>query len=255
MKNDAAISSARDPAKTPAYYRAYIARMEEQLDLEISTGNPVAFLTGGDYCIRMGRAAYSAGGPVSDCRAYLKRSAGFQVRYYTEGVKSKLTSLWQIEEYLEGFSAAYLAGDSAEVISSFNRVKPDRMHSWDRALLGALETLLLGRPGTPDEEGTSAAGKIREFASLPGLFDAVERRDMTAFTDSLENYATKSWGPPADRVAKKALSQVHPNHSGKWSFFCAAICSVMGGVPRLSKKALQYVPVELVARDMPHRAA
>jgi hypothetical protein len=248
LKKDADSVRERDTAKPAPHYLAYIARMEKQVELAVKGDNPGAFVPAGDYCLRMGRAAYSAGKPVKDCRVYLKRSADYQIRFYAEGVQSKLTGLWAIDEYLEAFSAAYLVRNADEVIAAFERVKPDHMHPWDRALMGSLVGVLLGLPIPSDEEGEAAAARMKEYASLPGLFHAVQRRDIPAFTESLETYATKSWGPPADRVAKKALNQPYPDYSGKWSFFSAAMCSVMGSVPSLSKKALQYVPVDLVAR-------
>jgi hypothetical protein len=246
MTTTSARVQARDPAKPPEYYLAYISRMEKTLDLALQSGNPAMFTVAADYCLRMARAAYSAGSPLSECMTYLMRGTEFQFRYFDEGVGSNLSNLRQIDEYLEAFSAAYLVGAAERVIAAFERVKPTSLRIWERALMGALEAVLLGRAIPADEEGFAAAAKMKEFSTLPALFNAVERRDKTAFAESLEAFATKTWGPPADRVAKNSLKQTYPDYSGKWSFFCAAMCRVMGGVPAVSKKALQYIPVELV---------
>jgi hypothetical protein len=246
LKKDTKNTCARDPIKSPDYYLAFIARMEEQLHLNVKTGSPAVFFVAADYCILMARAAYSAGNLASECRAYLKRSADYQIRFYTEGVQSKLASLFQTEEYLEGFSAAYIAGAAKEVISAFESVKPDHMHPWERTLIGSLESVLLGKNITHDEEGKIAVARMKQFASLPNLFHATECRDMTMFTDALENYAAKNWGPMVDRRTKSALQQTYPDYAGKWSFLSAVMCDVMGDTPNLSKKALQYIPVELI---------
>jgi len=236
----------RDPARSTDNYLAYVARMEKHVDLLMQSGNPAVSVVAGDYCVRMGRAVYSAGAPASECRRYLKRSADHQLRYFAEGAGPRLSDLRQCDDYLEEFCAAYLAGSANEVLSAFEHVKPAHMQPWERVLLGALQCVLQGRAVIMNEQDVAITEKTKEFAPLPGLFDAIGQRDQAAFAAALETYALKIWGPPAESVARKALGEAGANYTGKWSFFCAAMCAVMGGVPRLSKKALQYVPVDLL---------
>jgi hypothetical protein len=88
----------------------------------------------------------------------------------------------------------------------------------------------------------------KDWGLLPPLLKAISDCDKATFASALDAYLAKGWGPPAEKLAKYALKETTPRYCGKWCFLSAAVCSIMDFMPELSKKALQYVPVDLIQR-------
>jgi hypothetical protein len=236
----------RDPAKPIEHYQASIALLELRIQSALKSGAPVMFRSIADYYLRICRAAYSAGYDVTESMTYLAEAAKFQIRFFTEAIKPKLLGLDQIEEYLEGFSGAYLVGQAVPVIDAFERVKPDNLTLWEKGIMDQFCSVLTGKAIVQRKEENDLIKKMKEYANLPALFKSISDRDSVTFAQALDGFLMTSWGPSADRAAKHDLKSEHPIYTGKWSIFSAAMCRIIACVPDLSKKAAQYVPIELV---------
>ncbi len=236
----------RDPAKPIEHYQACIALLQLRIQNALKTGAPVMFKSIADYYVRISRAAYSAGYDVTECMTYLGEAAKFKIRFFTEAIKPKLLGLDQIEEYLESFSGAYFVGQAVPVIDAFERVKPDNLTLWEKGIMDQLCSVLTGKAIVQRKEETDLIKKMKEYGTLPALFKSIGDHDPVSFAQALDAFLTTSWGPSADRVARHDLKSEHPIYTGKWSIFSAAMCRIMDSAPDLSKKALQYVPIDLV---------
>jgi hypothetical protein len=104
----------------------------------------------------------------------------------------------------------------------------------------------MGEPIVWEKKQSDEIRAIKEYAALPSLFQAVNEKNVREFTTALDAFLTASWGPVADRRAKGDLRLPYPAYTGKWSLFSAAMCRRLGQDPQISKKAKQYVPVDLL---------
>lgn len=234
----------RDAAKPREYYEGVIELLEKYIQAYLEKGPPL-YSSVAEYNVRLARAAYSAGEPAARCKKYLKQSATYQARFFREGTDGKLAGFGQLERYLEWFGAADLVGNGAEVVAAFRSLSVTGVLPWQESLMSQLCAVFAGEPFVLRTEQVDQVARIKEYKDLPQLFRAMSDRDAVACEKALESFLTASWGPSADRAARKDLKAPYPLYTGRWSVFSAAACRRIGKPPGLSKKALQYVPLEL----------
>ena len=239
----------RDQTKPADYYRAFIARELEAMQAYTSYNNPALFRSVAPKCVRIGLALYSAGADVSECFEWFGKAADYQTRFIAEGTKFSPEGRGSIDDYLEIYSAAFLAGRSKELLAALQRCTyTEPGHPVIVRLLDQFITLLRGgRVEASTAEAADAAAAKKEWGSLPALFDAASDHDIEAAGPALDAYLVKSWSPMIEREAKRALKSPTPDYWGKWSLLSAAVCRIVGGVANVSKKASSYIPSELAA--------
>lgn len=245
---DGAQQSVRDPAKPREYYVAYMALLQQYLDSH-STDKPSLYWLVSDYSLRFSRAAYSAGEPTETCRHHLRQTAEYWLRFLTEGTGGKLNGLADIEEYLERLAAAELAGMASDVVAAFRSLQIEGTQDWQKSLVLQACAAMVGEPPAQRKPDLERIGQIKQYADLPALFRALGNHDVEGSAAALDSFLSKSWGPAADRAGRGDLKLPYPAYAGKWSMLSAAVCRRIGTIPSLSKKAMQYVPVDLVPRQ------
>lgn len=237
----------RDGARPTEHYHAFVAREQEAMSAYTSYDNPALFGSVAPKCVRIGLGLYSAGSPVSECVEWFGRAATYQHRFMAEGAKFSPRSAI-IDEYLEIYSAAFLAGKSGELVEALK--KSTYGVGADPAMVRLLDQfcdLLQDRPvETSAAQAEELASLHKPWAYLPPLFSAASTGDAGAAASALDDYLLRYWGPQMEREAKRALKSPQPEYWGRWSLFSAACCRMLGHVPEVSKKAGTYIPVELV---------
>jgi hypothetical protein len=238
----------RDPAKPAAYYHEFVAREQQAMRDYTQYSNPVLLASVAPKCVRIGVALYSAGAKTSECREWFGEAAAYQQRFLADGKQFKLAGPGTIDDYLELYSAAFLAGTSDSLIDTLQRCTyTETTHPAKTRLLMQFCDLLKRKPVDSNASEVAELRSIKkEWASLPVLFSAVSTKSISDAASALDDYLTNSWGPPIEKWAKKALKSGNPDYCGRWSVFSAAACSILGTVPDLGKKAAPYVPVDLV---------
>lgn len=238
----------RDLNRPAPYYRDFVLREQEAMNAYIQYNNPASFFAVAPKCVRIGVALYSAGNEVSECHYWFGKAADYQRRFLAEGKQFTLGGRGNIEDYLELYSSAFLAGQSHELIATLRRCKyTETTHPAKLRLLVQFCDLLEGNLVETKAADVAELKVIKpEWAYLPVLFSAVSKKDLAKTATALDDYLVNSWGPSAEKWAKKALHSPTPDYCGKWSVFSAAACKILGTVPDLGTKAKRYVPVDLM---------
>lgn len=239
----------RDPARPTTYYASVVGLSTEAIRAYTSHGNPALFMSVVPHFLRIASARYSAGAPVADCLSALGDAAQHQLRFIVEGRQYRFAGRGGIDNYLELYSAAHLAGCSATLIAALRQcvyAEPERQ-TWLPRLIEQFCDVLLGLPVETDADQLSVLARVDpRVAVLPRLFVAVSHRDVPAASAALDDYLAQHWGPPVEKQAKRDLKSAQPVYCGKWCFLSAAMCRVLGVVPDLSPLARRYAPLDLL---------
>jgi hypothetical protein len=241
------MSEPRDSAKTFEYYQEAIQLHKQQAENAMAKNNRLLFPAISRYCTRLARASYSAGLPVAECLDWLARAAEYELRYMKESPEPEWAPQNELDDVTEHYAAAYLTGRSNEVVKTFFATKMGKMSTWETSFMNMVSAVFAAKPTDMGAAELKALAKNeKSLAALPGLLKSVSARDEESFPAAFELYLSNGWGPSADAAARKDLKSKYAIYMGKWCFLSAALCRMMGGVPKLSKKAVQYVPLELV---------
>src|SRR5437879_557247 len=165
----------RDPAKLASYYHAFVAREQEAMLAYTKFDNPGLYFSVAPICVRIGGALYSAGAEVSECLHWFGEAATYQRRFLVEGKKFKLGNIGTIDNYLEIYSAAFLAGKSDELIAALKQCTyTETPRPSDMRLLQQFCDFLLRRKVETNEKQVAELKALHErWALLPLLFSAV----------------------------------------------------------------------------------
>jgi hypothetical protein len=242
----------RDPAKTPAYFMKVARLYRGAIAAAIKLDSSAVLTTIADYHLHVARALYSAGAPINECVSELASAAEFFERDLAANAESPLSGISNLAPYLEYLSAARLSDRFERFEKRLRNAPMTGVPAWQQSVL----SLTVAAFGSQTKLATPLAKNGADPMFGPRFTDvflAVLERDHSGFPGKLELYLTKDWGPRLDRGAKEDMSSTPASYTGKWLFFSAALCAVMGDVPALSAKAMQYVPVELIELDKPTR--
>lgn len=234
----------RDAAKPAAHYVKLAGLYRKEIDAAIKLNAPAVLRSIADTHLRVARALYSSGAAAADCLAQLHGAGDFFTRDLLASQTTPIAGVPNIESYIENFSAATLAGNLAPCLEAFKRARIVDFSLWQRSLLSLVTGALVGRSERP--ETFDLRGAPQEW--VPGFSDMVRaacKGNADAFASALNAFLKEQWGPSADRVAKADLATRPSQYIGTWAFHTAALCKVWRYVPVLSKKAKQYVPIDL----------
>lgn len=237
-------SAARDPAKPASHFSKVAGLYRQQITAAMTLNSHAVLGHIADTHVRAARALYSAGAPVAECLVQLAGAASF----FTQDMAASRThphpGLPNIEFFIESLGAACLCDDIVSCTQAFRTANIQNVPAWQQSVLALVVTVFEGKTTLP--QGFDLQGAPSEWAPLfTDMFLVVMRKDHAAFPEALEAYFRERWGPSADRVARRDIAAKPSPYVGKWAFHSAALCKLMGGVPPLSKKVLQYVPAEL----------
>lgn len=237
----------RDASKSADYYQAFVSREQQGIGSYTRYNNPALFFSVAPKCVRIGVALYSAGMEIAECHRWFAEAATYQFRFLSEGKQFKLGGPGNIDDYLELYSAAFLAGQSDQLIEALKRCSyTEAAHPAKVRLLAQFCDFLQGRVVRTSRDEVAELRSIKEdWAYLPVLFSSVSSGDVKQATVALDDYLLNSWGPATEKWAKKAVKG--PDYIGKWTLLSTAACQIMSAVPELSAKAKTYLPIELVA--------
>jgi hypothetical protein len=235
----------RDPAKPASYYLKTARLYDREILGAIKLNSSAVLQFIADRHLRVARALYSAGAAISDCQVHLAAASDYFIKFLSESLKRPIAGIPDTESYVENISAAYLTGSVRPCVQAFRAARIQNVPRWQGAVLSLVAAVLKGDDELPED--FDVQGAPAEWAPrFTDMFVAALRRDHRAFPNALETYIRQYWAPSADRAARGDLKARPPCYVGRWAFHTAALCKLMGGVPPLSKKVLQYVPAELV---------
>ena len=241
-------SAPRDSAKPSEYYQAFILKEQEGIAAYTGHNNAVLFGSVAPKCIRIVRAAYSCGAEPGYCREWLQQAATYHHRFMVEGKKFAFGGPGNIDDYLELYSGALLVDQGGALAQARRQCTyTETPHPVVTRLISQFLDLLEGQKvHVGDGESAESAAVKKEWGALPALFKAVSDKDVPAASSALERYLADAWAPPMEKWAKTALKAAQPEYTGKWSFFSAAVCRLLGTMPELGPKGKLYVPVDLI---------
>ena len=209
--------------------------------------NPALYFSVAPICVRIGGALYSAGAEVSECLRWFEKAADYQHRFLVDEKKFKLANIGTIDNYLEIYSAAFLAGKSGELIAALEQCSySETPPPLEMKLLTQFCDFLRGGKIDTDEKQLAELKALHErWGVLPLVLSTVSKKDAPGARAALDDYLANHWGPPIEKTAKKALKSPSAEFWGRWSFFSAAACKILEVVPDLGSRAKSYVPTEL----------
>lgn len=240
----------RDAAKPASHYTKLAGLYEKEIAHSIAMKSRQLTRFIADRELRVVRALYSGGAPLSECLTHLTAAGDHFTQFLTDSRGEAIEGIPDVESFIENMSAVFLCGAGSACERAFRAAQIDNVRPWQSSVLSLVAAVLDGKTSIPhplDLQGTP-----KDWAPLfTDMFQTVLRRDHDAFPAALKAYFAKSWGPSADRAARGDLKAKPCCYVGKWAFHAAALCKLMGGAPPLSQKLLQYVPVELVTAAVP----
>jgi hypothetical protein len=238
----------RDPVRPADCFHAFVARQQEALDIYTKAANPAVFGFAARICVRVGKALYSAAVKPAECREWFAKAADFQRRFIIDGRKFAFAGAGNIDDYLELYSAAFLAGESAALIEALLKCTyTEKTHLVTARLISQMCALLSGQTvEVGAQEAAEAAALKKEWEPLPELFAAVSTQDASRGMSALEAFLAQYWSAGVEKWAKTALKSPQPDYEGKWSLMSAAACRILGRIPPINEKFKVYLPVELI---------
>jgi len=234
----------RDPAKPSHYFMRLADVVKREVEKALKADpDPTLFYFAKRH-LRIAFALYSAGVPAKDCRPYLAAAADHFIAMLTASQREPLGGIPNMHPFLDSLSAAALSDRIDPCLGALRTAHIIDVKPWQSALLGLFSDAV---QATKSSINIDLSGAPPVFGpTLGAVLDAVRLRDAETFKTSLQSYLVKQWAPAADRAARDDLKTTPVDYVGKWALHATAACRLMGGVPQLSAKALQYVMVDLV---------
>jgi hypothetical protein len=238
----------RDSTKPSSYYLKVATVYRRAIAAAIKLESPAVLNTIADYYLRVARALYSAGVSTRECKSELAKAAQYFMEHLSASQEHPLHGIPNMGSYLENMGAACLTGTIGPCMQRLRTMRVENLLPWQASILSLIGAAFEGKDKLVG--ALDVAGAPSEYGPrFTDLFLAVVRKDRERFGPALGTYLTQVWGPPLDRSAKYDLDTKPPSYTGKWAFFLAALCSVMHEVPSLPRRAMEYVPVDLVEVD------
>jgi hypothetical protein len=231
---------ARDLVKPPGFFDKVIAGTRASVEDEVKTGIAAVMTPVPNECLRIAMAHYSAGDGIPECQHWLGQAVDYRMEIFKKR-DYQLGGWGALIENLETLAAASLVGRGPELVDAYRRCQ--LQHQPVPRIHGLMDQAFAVFKAEPVEQVKAEMDDLRkngkELATLAPLFKAVADRSAAGFEKALTAFVLECWTKEVKGSERDA------EYSGKWSILAAAVSKIMGGVPKLSKEALPYVPVEL----------